>query len=223
MGNKCMIAVVSTTAAARERPRRTQEQRRAATRQALLDASLSCLIEDGYAGLTTRRVAARAGVSPATQRFYFPSRAAFVAAAVEQLAIELRRQVSGHPLRSAHPVERFRAWLDELWAICNGPTFHAMAELSAAARTDHDAREGFAAAERAVTRQIVLAAKELFPDDLPRLRFRVLLDVATTSMLGLAMFQTVAEQAELDRRWNAIRDQLIGMYRELSSTESSDG
>jgi AcrR family transcriptional regulator len=204
-----------TTAAAVERPRRTQEERRAATRQALLEASLACLLEDGYTGLTTRRVAARAGVSPATQRFYFPTRSAFVAAAVEQLAIELRRQIGELPLRSAPPADRFRACLDELWRIANGPTFHVMTELSAAARGDENAREGFAAAERGVTRQIVLSARELFPDDMANPRFRLLIDLATSAMLGLAMFEPVVERVQLDQRWRMIRDELTHKYQEL--------
>src|SRR5690349_5034233 len=125
-------------------PRRTQEERRAATRQALLDASLACLLEDGFAGLTTRRVAARAGVSAATLRFYFPTRPAFVAAAVEQLAIELLRQ---HREQAAQRPRGFEAWLDELWEICKGPAFNVMVELSSAARNDEDARDNFALAE----------------------------------------------------------------------------
>ncbi len=208
------------TAPVGDRRRRTQDERRAATRQALLDASLACLLEDGYAGLSTRRVAARANVSPATQRFYFPNRTAFVGAAVEQLAIELRRQIEVLPLRSAPPVDRFRACLDELWKICNGPTFHVIAELSAAARRDPDAREGLLAAERAVTRQIALSAGELFPDDFPNLRFRLLIDLATSSMRGLAMFWPVTERRHLDARWRAIRDELTSVYAELTDVET---
>src|SRR3954454_15538325 len=139
--------------------RRTQEERRTATRQALLDASLECLIEDGFAGLTTRRVAARADVSAATLRFYFPTRASFVAAAVEQLAVELlrqhREQVAERPAPDAN---RFESWLDELWEIGKGPAFNVMVELSSAARNDQDARDNFALAERALTKQIGLSA-----------------------------------------------------------------
>jgi AcrR family transcriptional regulator len=193
-----------SVAATRDTPRRTQEERRTATRRALLDASLACLLEDGFAGLTTRRVAARAGVSPATQRVYFPTRASFVAAAVERLATELRREVDVHPQRDA-----------PLWSICQGPTFQAMAELSAAARTDGDAQAGFAAAERAVTRQIVLAAKALFPEQLPEPRFRALVDLAVSSMLGLSMSQPLANPAALDGRWTAIRGLLIDAYAAL--------
>ena len=69
--------------------RRTQAERRAATRSALLDAALACLVEEGYANLTTRNVAERAGVSQGTQMHYFPTRARFVAEAVRHVAFKL--------------------------------------------------------------------------------------------------------------------------------------
>ncbi len=204
------------SATAVERPRRTQEERRATTRQSLLDASLACLLEDGYAGLTTRRVAARAGVSPATQRVYFPNRASFVAAAVEQLAIELRRQVDELPLRSVPRVERVTACLDELWEICKGPAFQVVAELSTAAPGDENARDGLADAVRGVTRQIALSAGELFPEDIGNPRFRSLIDLAMSSMRGLAMFQPIVQPAELEARWRAMREQLTHLYADLA-------
>jgi AcrR family transcriptional regulator len=54
--------------------RRTQEERRAATRGALLDATIDCLVEYGYHGVTTSRVAERAGVSRGAQVHYFPTK-----------------------------------------------------------------------------------------------------------------------------------------------------
>jgi AcrR family transcriptional regulator len=198
--------------------RRTQEQRRAATRQALLDAALACLIEDGFAGLTTRRVAGRADVSAATLRFYFPTRAAFVAAAVEQLAVELLRQhrerVAQQPAPTANRIE---SWLDELWEICKGPAFNVMVELSCAARNDEDARDNFAVAERALTKHITLAATGLFPDQIADPRFRTLIDLATASMRGLAMFLPVADREHLEQRWHAVRTELVRLYDSLPS------
>ena len=49
--------------AAKQRPaRRSQAERSATTRQALLDATIACLVQDGYANTTTARVSERAGV-----------------------------------------------------------------------------------------------------------------------------------------------------------------
>lgn len=196
-------------------PRRTQDERRAATRQALLDAALACLLEDGFAGLTTRRVAGRAGVSAATLRFYFPTRAAFVAAAVEQLAVELLRQHREHVARQPAAGSGIESWLDELWEICKGPAFTVMIELSCAARSDDDARDNFAVAERALTKQITLAAAGLFGDQIADPRFRALIDLAASSMRGLAMFLPVADSDHLEQRWQAIRDELARVYDSL--------
>src|ERR1700683_4735627 len=117
--------------------RRTQAQRRAPTRAALLDAGLECLIEDGYAGLTTRKVADRAGVSQGTQMHYFPTRARFVAEAVRhvafKLADELREQDTLHPRSDRR---RLEAMLDHTWEMHTGPVFQATMELWLAARTD---------------------------------------------------------------------------------------
>jgi AcrR family transcriptional regulator len=195
--------------------RRTQEERREATRGALLEAILDCLLEEGYAGLTTRRVAARAGVSVATQRFYFPNRASFVAAAVEQLGVEISRQNADHPQRSAELPVRFQAWLDELWEICNGPAFLAIMELSSAARTDEDARAGLVAADHALTSRIAMEASELFPDQIGSPRFRALLDQATAAMRGLVMLLPVDGREPLERRWWPMREELMRSFGEI--------
>src|SRR5205085_11569989 len=76
-------------AAASPSRRRTQAERRATTRTALLDAAMACLIEEGYANLTTRNVAERAGVSQGTQMHYFPSRETFLAEVVRHVTLKL--------------------------------------------------------------------------------------------------------------------------------------
>jgi AcrR family transcriptional regulator len=43
------------------------------TRRMLLDATMQIMLEEGYAGATSRRVAARAGVKPALVHYYFPN------------------------------------------------------------------------------------------------------------------------------------------------------
>lgn len=65
---------------------RTQEERSAATRAALLDATVACLVDYGYASLTTTRVVERAGVSRGAQVHHFPTKAQLVTEAVRHLA-----------------------------------------------------------------------------------------------------------------------------------------
>src|SRR3954471_22069693 len=65
--------------------RRSQAERSAATREALLDATLECLVEDGYAKTTTARVAERAGLSRGAHLHHFRTRDALLAAAADHL------------------------------------------------------------------------------------------------------------------------------------------
>ncbi|WP_280510718.1 TetR/AcrR family transcriptional regulator, partial [Nocardia farcinica] len=68
------------------RPRRTQEQRSTEMRTRLLDATIECLVEYGYAGTTTPRIAERAGVTRGAQVHHFGSKNDLVIAAINHLA-----------------------------------------------------------------------------------------------------------------------------------------
>src|SRR5580765_9050 len=78
------------------------QARSVATRAALLDAALDCLVADGYASLTTNEIARRAGVSRGAQLHHFPTKAELLTAAVEHL---LQRRVREYEiaLRSLAP------------------------------------------------------------------------------------------------------------------------
>src|SRR5258706_14432846 len=67
------------------RRRRTQAERRAGTRALLLEATVECLAERGYAGTTTTEVARRAGLSRGAQLHHFGTKTDLVTAAVEHL------------------------------------------------------------------------------------------------------------------------------------------
>jgi len=60
-------------ATAPARPRRGQEERRASTRARLLDATVECLVDHGYAATTTTVIAERAGVSRGAQLHHYPT------------------------------------------------------------------------------------------------------------------------------------------------------
>ena len=67
-------------------PRRTQEQRRHDTRNAVLNAAMKILVEDGYEKFTTTRVAKAAGVSRGAQENYFRTKNELIVAATRQPA-----------------------------------------------------------------------------------------------------------------------------------------
>lgn len=67
-----------------EPKKRPKQARSKATFEGILDAAARILVRDGYAGLTTNRVAATAGVGIASVYEYFPGKEAIVAALAEK-------------------------------------------------------------------------------------------------------------------------------------------
>jgi AcrR family transcriptional regulator len=116
--------------------RRTQAQRTAATRAALLEATVECLVSHGFGGTTTTEVAHRAGVSPGALLHHFPAKADLLCAAVGHL-FEMRQGEFRKAMVNLEPgAERVEAGVDLLWSMFSGPTFVAWLELWVAARSD---------------------------------------------------------------------------------------
>ena len=133
--------------------RRNQAERSAATREALLDATLECLVEDGYANTTTARVAERAGVSRGAHLHHFQTRATLVAAAADHLTHRrgehLMKAVDALPTGPT----RIGQGLDLIWSSYNNPLYQATLDLWTNARTDPELREHLVPIERRLDRQ----------------------------------------------------------------------
>ena len=144
--------------------RRTQAERREQTRTALLDATVSCLVDLGFSGTTTTEVTRRAGVSLGALLHYFPAKADLLAAAVGHV-LERRQAEFRASMASLEPgTDRMSAAIDLLWSAFAGPTFTAWVELWVAARTDaHLAAEVVAVDERFLQSSEELF-RELFPE-----------------------------------------------------------
>jgi AcrR family transcriptional regulator len=193
--------------------RRTQAERRAASRAALLDAALQVLIEEGYANLTTRNVAERAGVSQGTQMHYFPTRARFLAEAVRHVAFKLAAEVrEQEELRARSEQRRLEELLDRVWEIHTGPVFQATMELWVAARTDPELRAEMDEVQRDVTRMVGRLATDLFPELMSQPRAGDLLDLGMAAMRGLAVLRFTSDADDVERRWRRARTYLLGLY-----------
>lgn len=121
--------------AAHARPR-TQEERSAETQGRLLDATIDCLVDLGYAGASTTAICDRAGVSRGAQLHHYPTKAELVSAAIERLFDrrhrEFRETLAAQP-DLGHALSR-------LWRTYTGRTYYAWAELLVASRTDPELR-----------------------------------------------------------------------------------
>src|ERR1700742_1428366 len=107
------------------RARRSQAERSATTREALLDATVACLIEDGYAHTTTSRVAERAGVSRGAHLHHFQTRSALVAPAIDPWPRGRGAELSAAAEDLPAGRGRIAKGLDLLWASYASPLFQA--------------------------------------------------------------------------------------------------
>ena len=196
-------------------PRRTQEQRRAATRGALLEATIDCLIEYGYGGVTTNRVVERAGVSRGAQVHYFPSKAVLVSEALKHLAEKRSAEALRHLSRLPDGPERVDAVLDMLWASHSGPLFQAALELWVAARTDEELRVQLVEVERDLVATIRSETTQLFAGYAERPGFERELNFALSTLRGLALLELISPDSRgMRRRWTETRERLRRMFEE---------
>lgn len=190
----------------RGRPRRTQEQRSTATRTALLDATVECLVEYGYAGVTNARVSERAGVSRGAQMHHYPTKASLVIEAMQYLAEKRATALASGP----HVPTRVQPMLDLLWQEHSGPLFQASMELWVAARTDAELRDRLRTLEALVLTRIYEHAETAFGPAARSRGFREDLEMALATMRGLAQLLMLTDDPEpVRRRWLTSRKHLV--------------
>jgi AcrR family transcriptional regulator len=190
--------------------RRTRAEQRALTRRALLDATAECLAEDGYAGLTTRNVAERAGVAQSTFMHYFPTREAFLLEAVEHVALRLLDdaldQIDLAALRSPKHREKV---LDQAWREFTSPVALAAAQLWAAVWSEPELAGTLRDLETRLEAIISAAASTLLPDHAEDPRFPALLDLAVSLIRGLVDAIPIWGAEAVNARWEAIKPIVI--------------
>ncbi|WP_195166718.1 TetR family transcriptional regulator [Mycobacteroides abscessus] len=182
-------------------PRRTQEERSAAMRARLLEATIDCLVEFGYSGTTTSRIASRAGATRGALIHHFQSKSELMAESVRHLAFKRTQAVLEELMamdQSADPIERY---LDVLWRIHQGPLFIAVVELLIAARTEPDLRVHLDQFEKMVLHNLS-ALNVLGDEDVgsPK-EWRDLGLLAMDIIRGLLVSSLTASQETRDRRW----------------------
>jgi len=201
-------------------PRRTQEQRRSATRAALLDAAIECLVEYGYASTTTTRIVNRAGLSHGARSHHFHTKDELVAEAVlrlvDRIAGEIERELSA---TGGGEAPRLEAVLDRLWQLYRGPLLQAVLELWAAARTDAELRKTLKQVEREITQRVALVIATLFPDIVAERWLRDGAETALAAIRGLALLGFVEPQ-DVERRWRGVRGQILLLFRTQRATTS---
>jgi len=172
--------------------RRTQTERSAETRGALLDAAIDCILDLGWARTTTTEIAARAGVSRGAQLHHFPSKAELVTEAVEHLFARRIAESRVAFARLPDGADRAAAMIDVLWEMFTGPTFYVALELTVAARTDPALRARVSRVHARFIDDVRRTFREMFPPPAEAVPFRDVVPLFVLSLLeGMALGKIV--------------------------------
>jgi AcrR family transcriptional regulator len=205
------IEAMPAPVAAPKHPRRTQAERRATTRAAILDAAIECLVEEGYADTTTRRIAERAGVTPGALQHHFTSKAELLSEAVRHVRGKFAQEMFAKGPPDAPTVdERSEQLLDRMWELHMGPLFHASTELLVAARTDPELRATLAEVQHEVAALNAAAIPILFPEMADEPGFAQLIDTGQAAIRGLALLAFI-DPAEAEKAWPSTRAHIIAL------------
>ena len=181
-----------------------QEERTRAMRARLLEATVDCLVERGFAGTSTTAVSERAGVSRGAMLHHFPAKNDLVVAAVRHLT-ELRgAELAAAVRRLPTGPRRTRAVLRVLADHFTSPVFTAALELWVAARTDPDLLAAVAPLEQEVGRETHRLTVAALGADESRTGTRELVQATLDLVRGLGLAATISDDA---RRRGRILDQ----------------
>jgi AcrR family transcriptional regulator len=204
---------------------RTASVRGGQTRIAILEATLDCLADIGYAQTTAEKIARRAGVSRGAMTHHFKACAdVFEAAAqfvIERRADEYDRMIGRirvHP--SGMPgLDDMRDTMAVLQSYFALPSFLALNELQRGARTDAAFRRAMVPLEKALDKKISDSMVKHFPflSEVEETR-QVLMDLILSSLRPAAIGMAPALTGARLRR---MLDQLAAVaLREISNARN---
>lgn len=188
----------------------TREQQRQNTRRAILDATVACLVEDGYGALTTRRIAERVGIAQSTLMHHFETREALLVEAVSNLAITLAETaVQQLDLTTLSGDVHREAVLDQAWATFTSPEALAAAQLWGAAWTEPELAAALRDLEIRVAEIVLRTAATVFPEESTDPAFAVYIDGVFQMIRGLIMAIPTWGKDAVDARWSMLRPVIV--------------
>ena len=188
---------------------RSRSDRSAATRTALLDATIELLAERGYAGTTARGVAQRAGVSQGAMQHHFRTRGDLIQAACDRLIERTAGQMQDVVAAGATERERAEILLDRLWANLNTPIAPAVFELYHAARSETEVAERITATFRTTNGLLFEAVRALMPTLTQLPEFIEWLLLANATIRGITLVGQVPGAEGSTVSWEAARRHLL--------------
>jgi len=195
----------------------SRAEQRAATRLAIIDATIACLVEDGYPALTTRRIAERAGVAQSTLMHHFETREALLVEAVSHLVAKLAEDTLRELdlAEAARSPEHRETILNQVWREFTSPQALAAAQLWVAAWSEPELARTLRDLEARLNRIALETARPLFPELADDPRFPAVVETALSIVRGLVVGIPIAGQEEIDARWEASKPIMLEVVAQM--------
>lgn len=172
-------------------PERWQQRKSVRTRIRLVEAAIDCLVEEGYAGLSTQKVAERTGASRGAMHHHFATRMDLAAAVVEHVFYRRMRGFLDDYLGSvagARDEALFEISTEAYWRSVQTRDYAAYVELAVAARSDGDLERVFLPAARRFDAVWIGEMIESFPQWQARWEtMKLVNDFVVTAHMGLLL------------------------------------
>lgn len=176
-----------------------QAEKAQATRRRLLDSAFDSLVEDGYFGTSTVKVAARAGVARGTMLHHYPTKDSLVLATLEDILMKRVEDFESQLVQATSTEPDIL--LKILWQALKGPAFQAWLELAVASRTQAGLAPEFRSLmQRFDTRVMSLVERELPANLVAPLDLRLAVGLGFSALNGFALDLLQMNEDEADHK-----------------------
>ena len=120
------------------RPPGGAQARAERTRALIMDETVRCVVEEGFAAASAKHIAERAGVTWGVIQYHFGDRDGLLSAVVESGFDELRARMAAVDVPQGSSRKQVAALVDAAWAAFSTPTSRASLEILVATRAQRD-------------------------------------------------------------------------------------
>jgi len=164
------------------------QQRGDRTRAAIIEETVRCINEEGFAAASANHIATRAGVTWGVIQYHFGDRNGLLSAVIADGFLRFRRAIESVPVPDGPSHRRVEAVVEAAWAAFSSPESRASFEILISARAGRDEQrvdelEDMARDMRALSRVLVGSRSDSRGQDV------VIGEVLWATLRGLVMAQ----------------------------------
>ena len=179
------------------RPAGARQARAERTRALVVEEMVACVLEEGFAAASARRVAERAGVTWGVVQYHFGDRDGILAAVVEAGYAATTARMAAVQVPAGSRREQVAGVVDAAWDAFSSPLARASFEILVATRTDRDPSVDDRLA--AIAREVHRLGRALAPDHpgVGDVMWSALRGMALNQMMFAGPLDTARERAVL--------------------------